>query len=81
MTRYVVILSSLDTKGRETGFLRQCICGEGGQPFHNPDLDRAFLEAFKACAPPNVRLVELDADLNDPLVTDTAVQLMQEMLA
>jgi uncharacterized protein (UPF0261 family) len=52
-----------------------------GQPLHNPDLDWAFIEAFRACAPPNVRLVELDADLNDPLVADTAVRLMQEMLA
>jgi len=52
-----------------------------GQPLHNPDMDRAFIEALKACVPPNVRLIELDADLNDPLVADTAVRLMQEMLA
>ena len=51
-----------------------------GQPLYDPESDRAFIETFKACVPRDVRLVELDTHLNDPLVGETAVSLMQEML-
>jgi uncharacterized protein (UPF0261 family) len=51
-----------------------------GQPLHDPESDQAFIETFKACAPRDVRLVELDTHLNDPVVGETAVRLMQEML-
>jgi uncharacterized protein (UPF0261 family) len=51
-----------------------------GQPLHDPESDRAFIETLKAHAPPGVQLVELDTHLNDPEVGETAVRLMQEML-
>ena len=51
-----------------------------GQPLHDPESDRAFIETLKACAPSGVQLVELDTHLNDPAVGETAVRLMQEML-
>jgi uncharacterized protein (UPF0261 family) len=51
-----------------------------GQPLHDPESDRAFIETFQACVPPDVQLVELDTHLNDPAVAETAVRLMQEML-
>jgi uncharacterized protein (UPF0261 family) len=51
-----------------------------GQPLHDPESDRAFVETFKAHAPAQVRIVEMDTHLNDPEVGKTAVQLMHEML-
>ncbi|HSJ55523.1 MAG TPA: Tm-1-like ATP-binding domain-containing protein, partial [Anaerolineae bacterium] len=51
-----------------------------GQPLHDPESDRAFIETFKACVPAGVHVVELDTHLNDPAVGETAVRLMKEML-
>lgn len=51
-----------------------------GQPLHDPESDRAFIETFRACVPPGVSLVELDTHLNDPAVGKMAVRLMQEMV-
>lgn len=51
-----------------------------GQPLHDPESDRAFIETFKARAPAAVKVIELDTHLNDPLLGETAVQLMREML-
>jgi uncharacterized protein (UPF0261 family) len=52
-----------------------------GQPLHDPESDRAFVETFKAHALAGAYLVELDTHLNDPEVGKVAVQLMKEMLA
>jgi uncharacterized protein (UPF0261 family) len=49
-----------------------------GQPLHDPESDRAFIDTFKACLPAHVALVELDTHLNDPQVGETAVRLMRE---
>jgi uncharacterized protein (UPF0261 family) len=51
-----------------------------GQPLHDRESDRAFIEAFKAHVPARVEVVELDTHLNAPLVGETAVQLMKDML-
>lgn len=51
-----------------------------GQPLHEPESDRAFVETFRAQAPSHVNVVEMDTHLNDPDVGRTAVRLMQEML-
>lgn len=51
-----------------------------GQPLHDPESDRAFIEAFKAHVAARVEVVELDTHLNDPLVGETAVRLMKDML-
>jgi uncharacterized protein (UPF0261 family) len=51
-----------------------------GQPLHDPESDRAFIETLRACVPPGVQLVELDTHLNDPAVGETAVRLMREMV-
>jgi uncharacterized protein (UPF0261 family) len=51
-----------------------------GQPLHDPESDRAFVETFKAHAPAQIRIVEMDTHLNDPAVGKMAVQLMHEML-
>ncbi len=52
-----------------------------GQPLHDPEADRAFIDTLKAGLPPRVTVVELDTHLNDPQVGETAVQLMRDMLA
>lgn len=52
-----------------------------GQPLHDPESDRAFIEAFKAHVPRQVEVVELDTHLNDPQVGQVAVELMRKMLA
>jgi len=51
-----------------------------GQPLYDPESDRAFVAAFKAHLPRRVQVVELDTHLNDPLVGETAVRLMLDML-
>jgi uncharacterized protein (UPF0261 family) len=51
-----------------------------GQPLHEPESDRAFVETFKAHAPASVQVIELDTHLNDPLVGQTAVRLMEDMI-
>lgn len=52
-----------------------------GQPLHEPESDRAFVDTFKAHAPAKARVVELDTHLNDPEVGKTAVRLMKEMVS
>jgi uncharacterized protein (UPF0261 family) len=51
-----------------------------GQPLHEPESDRAFIDTLKAYAPAGVQLVELDTYLNDPEVGKVAARLMKEML-
>jgi uncharacterized protein (UPF0261 family) len=52
-----------------------------GQPLHDPESDRVFIETFKAHVPAKVKVVEMDTHLNDPAVGEMAVRLMAEMLA
>lgn len=52
-----------------------------GQPLCDPESDRAFIDTFKAHAPAEVKVVEMDTHLNDPAVGEAAVELMKEMLA
>jgi uncharacterized protein (UPF0261 family) len=52
-----------------------------GQPLHDPESDRAFIETFKAHVPARVQVVEMDTHLNDPALGEMAVRLMAEMLA
>jgi len=51
-----------------------------GQPLHDPDSDRAFVEEIRASVPARVEVVELDAALNDAPVAETAVGLMRSMV-
>ncbi len=53
---------------------------QDGNPLYDPGSDRAFIDTFRAYAPPGVQIVEMDAHLNDPLVGETAVRLMRKML-
>ncbi|WP_198087361.1 Tm-1-like ATP-binding domain-containing protein [Variovorax sp. E3] len=44
-----------------------------GQPLHDPEGLAAFVDEMRACAPANVRLVELDAHINDDVFADAAM--------
>jgi uncharacterized protein (UPF0261 family) len=49
-----------------------------GQPFHDPDADRALFDTLRASVAPSVRVVDVDAHVNDPVFADV---LVREMLA
>jgi uncharacterized protein (UPF0261 family) len=49
-----------------------------GQPFHDPEADRVLFETLRAAVPPHVRVVDVDAHVNDPAFADV---LVREMLA
>jgi uncharacterized protein (UPF0261 family) len=49
-----------------------------GQPFHDPEADRVLFDTLRASVAPTVRVVDVDAHINDPLFADT---LVREMLA
>jgi len=51
-----------------------------GQPLHDPEADRAFIETFRVHVPARVQVVEMDTHLNAPGVGETVVRLMKEML-
>lgn len=51
-----------------------------GEPLHDPESDRAFIDTFKDEAARKITIVELDTHINDPIVGKTAVRLMREML-
>lgn len=50
-----------------------------GQPLHDGEADRAFVDAIRHHAPVHVEVVVLDAALNDAPVAEAAVRLMREM--
>ena len=45
-----------------------------GQPFHWPEADEAFRTALKGALAGNVRLVELDLEINDPAFADAMAE-------
>ncbi len=49
-----------------------------GKPFYDPNADRALFETLRASLSPAVRIVELDAHINDPAFAET---VSTEMLA
>ncbi|MBN1148203.1 MAG: Tm-1-like ATP-binding domain-containing protein [Anaerolineales bacterium] len=51
-----------------------------GQPLHDPQADRAFIQALKQRIPARVELLEMDTHINDPLVGEKAAEWMRAML-
>lgn len=49
-----------------------------GQPFHDPGADQVLFDTLRAAIAPNVRLVEVDANVNDP---EFAERIASEMLS
>ncbi len=52
-----------------------------GGPLYDPQADRAFGEEIKKRLKPQIKVVEVDAHLNDPLYAETAVALLEEMIS
>ena len=52
---------------------------EGG-PFWEPEADKAFVEALKASLPDNIKVVELDYDINDPRFAGEMVKALVELM-
>jgi uncharacterized protein (UPF0261 family) len=51
-----------------------------GGPFWDEDADRACYQSFKASASPRVKVIEVDANINDPVFADTAAGELLELL-
>lgn len=49
-----------------------------GKPFHDPSADAALFDAIRANLASNVRLVEMDTDINDEAFAVEAVELLLE---
>jgi uncharacterized protein (UPF0261 family) len=51
-----------------------------GQPFWQPQADEALFQSLRNWMSPQVRLLELNMHINDPLFAETAVRTLREMM-
>ncbi len=51
-----------------------------GEVFYDPEVDLAFVNELKRRLEPKVRVVELDAHINDPGFAEEAVRLLEELV-
>lgn len=51
-----------------------------GKPLYDPEADRAFVEALRQSLRPSVRIVEVDAHINDELFAKQAVGLLCDLM-
>ena len=49
-----------------------------GQPFHDPEADAALFAALREGVGPNVELVEMDCNVNDPEFADAMVAKLDD---
>jgi uncharacterized protein (UPF0261 family) len=59
------------------GFSMYCHKGEA---LYDPERDAAFISSFKKCLQPHVRVMEVDAHINDPLFAETAVAELAKLM-
>ncbi len=52
-----------------------------GQPFHDPEADTALFAAIKANLRPDIRLLEMDCEINDPEFATTCAESLLAHLA
>jgi uncharacterized protein (UPF0261 family) len=52
-----------------------------GQPFHDPEADRVLFETLRASLAPTVRIVDVDAHINDPAFAEALATEMLTLLA
>ncbi len=52
-----------------------------GEPLHEPEALAAFVEAFRTAMPPPVRLVEVDAHINDRAFADAVLAVLDDWVA
>lgn len=51
-----------------------------GQPFHNPQAILAFSQSLKMHLIPNIPVIEMDVEINDPLFAQTTAQALLDMM-
>jgi uncharacterized protein (UPF0261 family) len=51
-----------------------------GQAFHDPAADEALIQALREGIGPNVELVEMDCDINDPAFADAMAEKLDSYL-
>jgi uncharacterized protein (UPF0261 family) len=51
-----------------------------GEPFHSPEADQSYINALKATLHPQIRLVEVDAHINDEAFARQIVELLLTMM-
>ena len=51
-----------------------------GQPFYDPDANRALFDSLRANAGPQLRIRDIDAHINDPLFSDALVDELLSLL-
>ena len=47
-----------------------------GAPLHDPAADAAFVSALRAHLDPEIEIVEVDTDINDPVFAKTVVEAL-----
>jgi uncharacterized protein (UPF0261 family) len=52
-----------------------------GKPFHDPDADRVLFDTLRASLAPAIRVVEIDAHINDPAFADVVSAELLAMVA
>ena len=52
-----------------------------GGPLSDPEGLEAFIDAMRASCPPNVDLLEIDADINDAAFSETVLKVFDSWLA
>lgn len=77
------VAKRLNASGGRSAFLLPLrgwtvVAGPGG-PLYDPEGNEAFAQALRAHLKPEVRLVEVDAELNDPHCAAVAVSLLEEL--
>jgi len=50
------------------------------QLFWDPEADKAFVEGLKSKLNSEIEVVEVDANINDPVFSDKAVEMLLKML-
>jgi len=87
MERYMLIIGTFDTKGEEIGFLRDQIPLGGfsaidapGQPFFDPEANRAFIEALEKNLPSHFPVIKRETHINDPSFAKDVAQALLNLL-
>ena len=57
-----------------------CEFNRPGQPLYGPEADAAFVDTLRQHLRKEITVIELDNHMNDPVVADTAVELMHRLM-
>ena len=52
-----------------------------GKPFHDPDADNVLFDTLRSSLAPAIRVVEVDAHINDPAFADVVSAELLALLA